>query len=74
LRTRGRTAASAYTSWHDQSAFSIHANPEVPIQIDGEALGNVAQVKFTHHPEALKVIDPLLIPLNNGHLRQLTQM
>jgi diacylglycerol kinase family enzyme len=59
LRTRGRTAASAYTSWHDQSAFSIRANPEVPIQIDGEALGNVAQVKFTHHPEALKVIDPL---------------
>lgn len=58
-RTRRKTAASAYTSWHDQYAFSIQADPEVPIQIDGEALGSVTRVNFTHHPEALRVINPL---------------
>jgi len=58
-RSRRKSAASAYTSWHDQSMFSIQADPEVPIQIDGEALGVVSQVTFTHHPDALRVIAPL---------------
>ncbi len=58
-RSRRATAASAYTSWHDQHAFSVQANPEVPIQIDGEALGSVSRVQFTHHPDALQVIAPL---------------
>ncbi len=58
-RSRRKTAASAYTSWHDQQAFSIQADPEVPFQIDGEALGSVSRVQFTHHPDALRVIDPL---------------
>lgn len=59
VRSRRKTAASAFTSWHDQSAFSIQANPEVPIQIDGEALGTVAGVEFTHYPDAIQVIAPL---------------
>ncbi len=58
-RSRRKTAASAYTSWHDQQAFLIQADPEVPFQIDGEALGSVSRVQFTHHPDALRVIDPL---------------
>ncbi|MCH9738319.1 MAG: diacylglycerol kinase family protein [Candidatus Nanopelagicales bacterium] len=58
-RSRSKSSVSAYKSWHDQRAFSIHARVEVPIQIDGEALGNVSGVQFTHVPEALRVINPL---------------
>lgn len=56
---RQTTRARAFTSWHDQFGFSIQADPEVPIQIDGEALGSVSRVKFTHHPNALRVVAPL---------------
>ncbi|MEZ7851769.1 MAG: diacylglycerol kinase family protein, partial [Candidatus Nanopelagicales bacterium] len=58
-RSRRKVSANAYTSWHDQNAFSIAAHSEVLIQIDGEALGNVSQVQFTHHADALTVVDPL---------------
>jgi diacylglycerol kinase family enzyme len=58
-RSRRKASANAYTSWHDQNTFSIAADPEVPFQIDGEALGHVSQVQFTHQADALKVIDPL---------------
>jgi len=56
---RQTTRARAFTSWHDQFGFSIQADPEVPIQIDGEALGSVSRVQFTHHPNALRVVAPL---------------
>lgn len=56
---RQTTRAKAFTSWHDQFGFSIQADPEVPIQIDGEALGSVSRVQFTHHPNALRVVAPL---------------
>ena len=58
-RSRRKASAGAYTSWHDQNTFSIYADPEVSIQIDGEALGTVSLVQFTHFPDALTVIDPL---------------
>jgi diacylglycerol kinase family enzyme len=58
-RSRRKTEANAYTSWHDQYAFSIRADPEAPIQIDGEALGSVSRVTFTHFPDALRVVNPL---------------
>ena len=58
-RSRRKASANAYTSWHDQNAFSIAAHSEVFIQIDGEALGSVSQVQFTHHADALTVVDPL---------------
>jgi len=56
---RQTTRARAFTSWHDQFGFSIQADPEVPIQIDGEALGSVSRVQFTHHPNALRVVASL---------------
>jgi len=58
-RSRRKVSANAYTSWHDQNAFSIAAHCEVLIQIDGEALGHVSQVQFSHHADALTVVDPL---------------
>ena len=44
------------TVWHDQASFVIHADRPMPMQIDGEAVGEVQQAVFEAVPNALKVV------------------
>ncbi|MCM3921696.1 diacylglycerol kinase [Frankia sp. AiPs1] len=41
---------------HDAAAIRFLADHPLPIQMDGEYLGEYADVRLTHHPRALRVI------------------
>ena len=57
LRGAGtRDARGGLVTWHDRTAFSIHAVRPVPFQIDGERIGPVRDVRFGAHPAALRVV------------------
>ena len=43
-------------TWHDQSAFTILASRPTAMQVDGEAAGLVSEVRFSAHPDALRVV------------------
>lgn len=49
-------ARGALVTWHDESAFRVTASRPVSFQIDGEGVGDVTEVTFTAHPEALRVV------------------
>ncbi len=49
-------ARGALVTWHDQAAFRVTASRPVSFQIDGEGVGDVTEVAFTSHPEALRVV------------------
>ena len=40
---------------HDQGEFTIACHRPTALQVDGESLGDVEQVRFTSHPNALRV-------------------
>lgn len=57
LAKRGTSSAgSGILSWHDQAAFTLTATRPIAFQIDGEGMGDVTEVVFTSHPEALRVV------------------
>lgn len=57
LRGGGRwDARGALVTWHDQAAFRVTATRPVRFQIDGEGVGDVIDVAFTSHPDALRVV------------------
>lgn len=57
LRGRGSwDARGGMVTWHDEASFLVEASRPVALQIDGEGRGDVRQVIFTAHPEALTVI------------------
>ena len=57
LRGSGRsTARGALVTWHDQDAFTVTADRPMALQIDGEGMGTTTGVRFTAHPEALRVV------------------
>jgi diacylglycerol kinase family enzyme len=54
-----RAGRGTIVVWHDQATFTVRtADPSalVPIQIDGEGLGDTADATFTSHPGALLVM------------------
>lgn len=44
------------TVWHDQAEFVVHADRPIPMQIDGEAVGDVLEAHFEAVPHALNVV------------------
>ncbi len=42
-------------SLHDQDEFTVVCHRPTALQVDGEGLGEVDQVRFTSHPDALRV-------------------
>jgi len=51
--TRAGSAGRSLMVWHDQAAFQVRADPPTPMQIDGEAMGNVRIADFRSAPQAL---------------------
>lgn len=64
LRAAGRmivnaaagSAGSSVLVWHDQSEFTITADPATPMQIDGESMGRIRIAQFQSVPDALVAI------------------
>jgi diacylglycerol kinase family enzyme len=42
-------------SWHDHGAFRVIADSAAKLQVDGDAVGDVAEVRFAAVPRALRV-------------------
>lgn len=58
-RARGGIRGKSYTAWHDQREFSADSSTPIPLQVDGEALGEVSHAVFTSRPRCLTTV---LIP------------
>jgi len=58
-RTRNKSAANAYTSWHDQREFWANSLEPVPLQADGEGLGMIVGAQFSSRPRALRTVNVL---------------
>ena len=54
--TVGGTAGGGLIVWHDQPTFTLTASRPVELQLDGEGMGQVTEVVFTSHGEALRVV------------------
>lgn len=55
-RTGGTTTKGSILVWHDQTVFSIDADTPVPMQLDGEHVGSVTEVRFRSVPDALDAV------------------
>jgi diacylglycerol kinase family enzyme len=52
------SAGRSILVWHDQPAFSVTTSRPVPLQIDGESVGNVRNAEFTAVADALRIVVP----------------
>ena len=55
-RSANGTAGGALVTWHDVDDFTIGTSRPMEMQIDGEGVDPVTSVRFTSHPQALRVI------------------
>lgn len=55
-RARGRTRGSTYTAWHDQREFTADSAIPIPLQADGDALGDITHAVFTSRPRCLNTV------------------
>lgn len=42
--------------WHDQAVFDVETTTPVPMQLDGEHIGSVTNVRFSSVPDAVDVV------------------
>lgn len=56
-RARGGTRRNSYTAWHDQREFTAQSELPVPLQIDGEGLGEVSAAHFSSRRHYVTTID-----------------
>jgi diacylglycerol kinase family enzyme len=46
------------TSYFQTEAFTVHANREVPVEVDGEWIGRFSEVRFVETASRLRVLAP----------------
>lgn len=56
MHSHAGSTADAITVWHDQASFTVLAPHGAPMQVDGEAVGQVRQARFEAVPRALRVV------------------
>jgi len=54
----GGVDLAASTSYFQADGFTVRAEREVPVQVDGELLGRAREVRFAEIPQRLRVIAP----------------
>ena len=54
----GGVDLAASTSYFQAANFTVRADREVPVQVDGELLGRASEVSFVESPHRLRVIAP----------------
>jgi diacylglycerol kinase family enzyme len=54
----GGVDLAASTSYFQADGFTVRAEREVPVQVDGELLGRAREVRFVEIPQRLRVIAP----------------
>lgn len=57
MRSQSKTS-ERLMALHDLDQFTIACNRPTALQVDGEGLGDVEQVSFNSHPDALRVLVP----------------
>lgn len=55
-RARRGIRGRSYTAWHDQREFTADSSTPMPLQVDGEALGEISHAVFTSRPRSLSTI------------------
>ena len=55
----GGVDLSATTSYYQTQSFTVKANYEMPVEVDGEWIGRFSEVKFLESASCLKVIAPV---------------
>lgn len=55
-RARGGMRGKSHTSWHDQREFTADSSTPIPLQVDGEALGEISHATFTSRPNCLRTV------------------
>lgn len=56
--SRGKRTPKNIIAWHDVDEFSITASRPTAMQVDGEVIGDVEEVRFRSAPAALRVYVP----------------
>lgn len=55
-RARGGIRGKSYTAWHDQREFTADSSTPIPLQVDGEALGEISHAVFTSRQTCLTTV------------------
>lgn len=55
-RARRGIRGKSYTAWHDQREFTADSSTPIPLQVDGDALGEISHAVFTSRPHCLNTV------------------
>ena len=55
-RARRGIRGKSYTAWHDQREFTADSSTPIPLQVDGDALGEISHAVFTSRPRCLNTV------------------
>lgn len=56
LAGRGAPVGRQVARWHDLSELTLHCSQPAPYQVDGDYLGELAELHLSAHPRALRVL------------------